>query len=68
MAKSTPTDPREAERLRLIAELGLDGLTYESCVRELFGELIGRPRAGPAKHEPTRVVQAGPGRRDRPPS
>jgi hypothetical protein len=70
MAKSQPTDPRDAERERALqelrAELGFDELTYESCVRELLDELIGPPPPadGGARREPTRVVQAGPPRRD----
>jgi hypothetical protein len=49
--------------MALRAELGLDELTYESCVRELFEELIGPRADDPARREPTRVVQAGPARR-----
>jgi hypothetical protein len=72
MAKSkpnrSPSDAdakREAERQQALRELGLDELTYEACARELFEELIGpvSSTVGPARPEPVRVVQAGPGRR-----
>jgi hypothetical protein len=69
MAKSQPTDPRDAERERALqqlrAELGLDELTYEACIRELFDELVEpAPVAGRStQRDPTRVVQAGPARR-----
>jgi hypothetical protein len=46
-------------REELARELGLDELTYEACVRELFAEFVGDL----AKPEPARVVQTGPGRR-----
>jgi hypothetical protein len=42
-----------------VRELGLDELTYEACVSELFAEFIDQP----AQPEPVRVVQTGPGRR-----
>lgn len=60
-----PDDTKSPEELRaeLIADLGLDELTYESCVRELFEELISSPTDDTARREPTRVVQAGPPRR-----
>lgn len=69
MAKFNP-DPkfadvdaqREAERERLLRELGLHELTYEACARLLFGDLLG-PAPGPSPNEPTRVVQAGRPRR-----
>lgn len=69
MAKPQPSEhdskSREQLRAELIADLGLDELTYESCVRELFEELISSPTDDPARRErePTRVVQAGPPRR-----
>lgn len=43
---------------------GMEQLTYEECLRELFGELFDlppRPAGGTA-----RVTQMGPGRRSKP--
>jgi hypothetical protein len=71
MAKPNPSTldndaQREAERERLLRELGLDQLSYQACVRVLFGELLGPlpPTGDQARAEPVRVVQSGPGRRD----
>jgi hypothetical protein len=69
MAKLNPStldadSQREAERERLLRELGLDKLTYQECVRVLFGELLGpAPTTDDQPRDPVRVVQAGPGRR-----
>lgn len=58
---STTTERRDRDQAReeLVRELGLDELTYESCVRELFAEFV----SDTPKPEPVRVVQTGPGRR-----
>jgi hypothetical protein len=69
MAKSNPSTldadaQREAERERLLRELGLDQLTYQACARVLFGDLLGPVASTDDQpRDPVRVVQAGPGRR-----
>lgn len=59
MTMSSEQRAREREREELMRELGLDELTYEACVRELFAEFVDPP----VQPEPVRVVQTGPGRR-----
>jgi hypothetical protein len=59
MSMSTERRDRDQAREELARELGLDELTYEACVHELFAEFVSES----AKPEPARVVQTGPGRR-----
>jgi hypothetical protein len=59
----TTSERRDPEREReeeLMRELGLDELTYEACVRELFAEFVSES----AQPDPVRVVQTGPGRQN----
>jgi hypothetical protein len=62
MAKKSTTTERRGRQTReeLMRELGLDELTYEACVRELFAEFIATPDGTRAQE---RVIQTGPGRR-----
>ena len=59
---------RERTRQQLLVDLGLDEITYDSCIRELFSELAGdyadrqrRSSPPPAPGPPARIVQLGPG-------
>ena len=70
--RSFDDELREASVDELAADLGLDELTYDSCVRELFGDLLvevfGEQDPGPAPPEGSggRIIQMGPGWRTPP--